>query len=185
MNTKFNKATFFDYVRDHLFEGVLAQSQVTGMNFVLREWRKRYGFGGDHRKLAYMFATDYHETAFTMIPITEYGSMEYLQSKPYYPYIGRGFVQLTWEENYAKGSDVCEEDLVNYPDLALQPDVAAIIMFDGMEKGWFTGDSLGNYFNEVDDDPYNARRIINGTDRAEEIAKYHEQFLQAISDAVE
>lgn len=177
----FNKEKFFDEVRENLFNGALSQTQVTGMNFILREWRKRYGFGGDHRKLAYMLSTTYHETAFTMEPITEYGSQSYLQGKDYYPYIGRGFVQLTWEDNYRKGSEVAEEDLVAFPDMALQPDIAAIIMFDGMFNGWFTGKSLDDYFNEEVDDPYNARRVINGTDRAQDLADYHELFLEAIT----
>ena len=183
MSHTFNKEIFFDHVRGALFNGILSQPQVTGMNFILREWRKRYDFGGDHRRLAYMLATTFHETAFTMQPITEYGSSSYLQDKDYYPYIGRGFVQLTWEENYQKGSRVCGEDLVGFPDLALEPDSAAIIMFDGMEQGWFTGKSLSDYFNDEIDDPYNARRIINGTDRASEIAEYHYDFLTAITEA--
>jgi hypothetical protein len=185
MTVSFNKDAFFDYVREHLFYGKLTQPQVTGMNFILREWRKRHGFGGDHRKLAYMFATDYHETACTMVPVTEYGSQSYLQSKSYYPYIGRGFVQLTWEENYAKAGPKVDEDLVTFPDLALEPDIAAIIMFDGMEEGWFTAHKLADYFNEDEDDPWNARRIINGTDRATEIQGYHEHFLAAIAAAQE
>jgi len=163
---------------------VLSQEQVTGMNFILREWRRRYGFGGDHRKLAYMLATTYHECAFRMVPITEYGSQAYLEAKDYYPYIGRGFVQLTWLDNYKKGSEVCDENLVDYPDMALIPDLAAIIMFDGMEAGWFTGKSLSEYFNDTVDDPYNARRVINGTDRATEISEYHKHFLTAITEAV-
>ena len=183
MSDSFDKEVFFDYVRHNLFDGVLSQEQVTGMNFILREWRKRYNFGGDHRKLAYMLATTYHECAFRMVPITEYGSQSYLQSKDYYPYIGRGFVQLTWEDNYRKGGELVNEDLLSFPDMALQPDIAAIIMFDGMEDGWFTGVSLSDYFNNTVDDPYNARRVINGTDRAEEIAFYHQDFLQAITDA--
>jgi hypothetical protein len=57
-------------------------------------------------------------------------------------------------------------------------------MFDGMEEGWFTGKSLSDYFNESVDDPYNARRVINGTDRATEIAEYHKHFLTAIRSAL-
>ena len=107
------------------------------MNFILREWRRRYGFAGDHRHLADMPATTWHETAFTCQPATEYGSQSYLQGKDYYPYIGRGYVQLTWEENYLRAGEKVEEDLVSFPDMALQPDIAAAVMFDGMEEGWF------------------------------------------------
>ena len=37
-------------------------------------------------------------------PITEYGSQDYLQGKEYWPYIGRGWVMLTWEDNYRRAS---------------------------------------------------------------------------------
>jgi len=181
----FDKSIYFDSVRESLFNGVMTQTQVTGQNFILREWRNRFEFGGDHRHLAYMLATTFHETAFTMEPITEYGSQSYLQGKPYYPYIGRGFVQLTWEENYARAGNAVEEDLVNFPDMALQPDIASIIMFNGMRDGWFTSKKLSHYFSATMNDAYNARRIINGVDRAEEIKGYHEKFLRAITEAIE
>ena len=103
-------------------------------------------------------------------------SQTYLQGKDYYPYIGRGFVLLTWEENYLRAGEKVDEDLVGFPDMALEPDIAAAVMFDGMEEGWFTGVSLFDYFNDTTDDPVNARRIINGTDRASEIANYHVSF---------
>lgn len=179
----FDKEVYFDRVRESLFNGSMSQGQVVGQNFILREWYKRYVFEGDYRKLAYMFATTFHETGRTMYPIMEYGSQTYLQGKPYYPYIGRGFVQLTWDYNYEKAGMIVEEDLLEFPDLAMQPDIAAIIMFDGMFSGWFTGKKLGDYFSEAIDDSYNARRVINGTDCATEIADYHDKFLSAIAAA--
>lgn len=180
----FDKEVYFDHVRESLFNGSMSQGQVVGQNFILREWRKRYEVEGDHRKLAYMLATTFHETGRTMMPIMEYGSQSYLTSKPYYPYIGRGFVQLTWAENYEKAGVIVEEDLLEFPDLAMQPDLAAIIMFDGMFVGWFTGKKLDDYFSETMNDPYNARRIINGTDCAEEIAEHYVDFLDAITAAL-
>jgi len=179
----FDKEVYFDIVRHDLFSGSMSQQQVVGQNFILREWRKRYGVGGDHRKLAYMLATTFKETGRTMWPIMEYGSQTYLTSKEYWPYIGRGFVQLTWEENYRNMSPIVEEDLVEFPDLALSPDIAAIVMFTGMFEGTFTGRKLDDYFSDAVDDPVNARQIINGLDCASEIAGYHEDFLQAITEA--
>src|SRR6478609_8125384 len=102
MYTAFDAGHFFDYVREHLYAGVLAQTQVNGMNFILKCWKRKSGLDSDARWPAYALATTHHETAFTMQPITEYGSQDYLQGKPYYPYIGRGYVQLTWDENYEK-----------------------------------------------------------------------------------
>ena len=179
----FQKKVYFDNVRVLLFNGSMSQQQVDGQNFILREWHKRFGYEGDHRQLAYMLATTFHETGRTMYPVKEYGSQSYLTSKPYYPYMGRGFVQLTWLENYEKGSVVTDEDLVEWPDTAMVPDIAAIIMFDGMFVGWFTGKCLDDYFTDEKNDPVNARQIINGNDCDDQIAEYHYNFLTAIDAA--
>ena len=61
--------------------------------------------------------------------------------------------------------------------------IATRILFRGMAEGWFTGKKLGQYFNEVTDDPRNARQIINGNDQDELIAGYHYQFLEALKAA--
>lgn len=45
----------------------------------------------------------------------------------YYRFYGRGYIQLTWEENYRKYGRALDVDLVGDPDLALQPDVAASV----------------------------------------------------------
>jgi putative chitinase len=39
------------------------------------------------------------------------------------------------------------------------------------------------YFNDVTDDPVGARKIINGTDKAELIAGYHRGFLIDLKNA--
>ena len=183
----FDKSIYFDSVRESLFNGVMTQTQVTGQNFILREWRNRFEFGGDHRHLAYMLATTFHETAFTMEPITEYGSQSYLQGKPYYPYIGRGFVMITWEDNYRNASQQLSltgtRDLVEHPELALDSLISARILFRGMAEGWFTGKKLGQYFNTAKDDPVNARQIVNGNDDDDLIASYHRDFLAALKAA--
>ena len=57
-------------------------------------------------------------------------------------------------------------NLVGNPNLALKPDVAGKIICIGMTKGLFTGRNLGNYFSGSKADWNNARRIINGTDKA-------------------
>jgi|SRR6478736_880619 len=178
--TRFDSTIFFDEVRKRLYNGVLSQGQVDGMNFILRGWRMRRGLNSDPRHPAYCLATTHHETAFTMQPITEYGSQAYLQGKSYYPYIGRGYVQLTWYENYERAGLAVGEDLLQFPDMALEPDLAAHIMFEGMEDGWFTGKCLSDYFNDVLDDPINARQIINGNDKDVEIAEYYFDFVDAI-----
>ena len=178
-----DRSIFFSKVRASLFGGSLSQSQVDGMNYMLDVFERDYNWP-DLRWIAYAFATAYHETAFTMQPISEYGSQSYLQSKPYYPYYGRGYVQLTWEDNYRKMGDKIGTNLLGAnKDNALEPSIAAEIMYVGMRDGDFTGKKLANYFSSTVNDPVNARRIINGTDRAQTIAGYHEKFLTAFKDA--
>jgi putative chitinase len=190
-----NRKHFFDTVRVSLFKGSMNQGQVRGMESILREWEKRELT--DLRWLAYMLATAYHETARTMAPIEEYGKgKKYRYGKkikrsgipytcPDKIYYGRGYVQLTWYENYETMGRLLHLDLLNQPELALVPEVAAEIMFEGMTKGNsnfgdFTGKSLENYFNDKKEDWVNARRIINGTDKAELIAGYAKKFFNAL-----
>src|SRR5262245_13651671 len=80
---------------------------------------------------AYILATAYHETAHTMQPIMELGGQAYLQSKPYYPYVGRGYVQLTWLDNYKRASAELGVDFVKNPTLLLQAKYAAPILILG------------------------------------------------------
>lgn len=186
---KYDRDIYFNAVRDELFEGALEQIHVDGQNVILAVWE--YEGGGtpmdDQRWLAYMLATVYKETATRMWPITEYGSEEYLKGKDYYPFIGRGFVQLTWEDNYRKASQILslydERDLVEHPDLALDSLIATRCLFRGMAEGWFTGAKLGQFFNDKEDNPYDARTIINGHDCAKEIEGYHDQFMAALDAA--
>jgi hypothetical protein len=186
-----DREIYFNAVRDSLFEGALTQQQVDGQNLILVLYEKDMGGTPvtDFRWLAYMLATVYKECARKMWPVTEYGSQDYLEGKSYYPYIGRGFVQLTWDYNYEKASAalglIDDRNLVNYPDVALDSLIAARVMFRGMAEGWFTGRKLGQYFNKDTDDPVNARQIINGNDCDEEIAEYHRQFLVALDDSLE
>jgi putative chitinase len=98
-------------------------------------------------------------------------------------YRGRGLVQITGRDNYARAGRQLGVDLVGDPDLALRPDLAAGILFAGMAQGWFTGRKLADYFNDTVNDPVNARRIVNALDRAETIAGYHRAFLAALEAA--
>ncbi|TIM14456.1 MAG: hypothetical protein E5Y67_12310 [Mesorhizobium sp.] len=130
---------------------------------------------------AYVLATAYHETAHTMKPIAEMGSQQYLRSKPYWPFIGRGYVQITWEANYKKAGGKLGRDFVKNPDLLLQAKYAAPILVIGMIEGWFAGDkrgrhTLGRHITLSKSDFIGARRIINGTDKAALIASYAQKY---------
>jgi hypothetical protein len=177
---------FFENIKFYLFKS-FTQDQVDGLNVFL-EWYDNENppvpdaHHFDDRMFAYTLATSYHETAATMQPVTEYGGESYLKSKPYYPWYGRGHVQLTWEENYAKQDKKLKLDgaLMKNPDLALDPDISMKVILFGMADGDFTGKRLGQFFTDTQTDWYNARTIVNGHDRASDIAGYAELFHNAI-----
>ncbi len=95
-------------------------------------------------------------------------------------YYGRGFVQLTWENNYKKMDDALglsgKDSLYVYPANALDSAIAYKIMSYGMRNGSFTGKKLSDYITSNSADYKNARRIINGQDKAELIKSYAEDF---------
>jgi putative chitinase len=179
-----NRKFFFDYIRPALFGGKLKQSQVNGMTVILDQWEASRNT--DDRRLAYILATAYHETGKAMQPVPEvgkgrgkkYGKPHPLTGKVYY---GRGHVQLTWFENYERMGRKLGIDLVHNPDLALDTEVSAKILFLGMMEGLFTGKKLGDYFSADKEDWVNARRIVNGTDRAKDIAEYALIFYAGLS----
>lgn len=135
----------------------------------------------DFRKLTYIIATAWHESKLQLIKEkrANVGSDLYNKQEAYWNtgYFGRGFVQLTHRENYEKLGDEIGIDLVNNPDLALDRRYAADIIVIGMMKGIFTGRSLGDYINNVED-YYNARRVVNGLDRSELISGYTASIIK-------
>lgn len=182
-----DRKAFYDSVRKSF--GKLSNDQVDGFNAILDQWEKeKYT---DLRWLAYMLATAWHETARTMQAIREYGrgkGRKYgkVDPKTGHAYYGRGLVQLTWADNYKKMGKLIGLHLYENPDMALDLKFAVEIMFEGMLtrksfKGDFTGVSLENYFNKTKNDPIGARKIINGTDKAQLIAKHHAKFLSALT----
>lgn len=121
-------------------------------------------------QVAYVLATAFHETAHTMKPVREYGGEKYLKSKAYYPYVGMGYVQLTWKANYEKAGKALGVDFVKNPKLLLVAKHAAPILVTGMKEGWFTGKKLADYITLSKSDFTGARKIINGTDKAKLIS---------------
>ena len=139
---------------------------------------------------AYVLATAWHETAATMQPIAEYGKgakkaygkADKTGKAPY----GRGYVQLTWRENYVKADAKLglEGKLAADYDLALRPDIAGQILVRGMIEGWFTGKKLSDYPPSkypTTTDCYDAMRpIVNGRDKAALIANHAKKFEDAL-----
>ena len=137
-------------------------------------------------QVAYVLATAEHETNGTFKPVREAYWLKnpdaYLRRvhADYYPFYGRGFVQLTWKRNYEKYGKLLGLDLVGNPDLALDPEVAAFILVHGFIHGGFTKHNLMEYVNDKQTDFWNARRCINGVDAAGHIAKLAEKHLRAL-----
>ena len=134
-------------------------------------------------QIAYVLATADHETAHTFQPVAEAfwikPDAEAWRKKNlrYWPYYGRGYVQLTWHDNYALYGKLLGIDLVNKPDLAMDPKTALFVLVHGFKTGTFTGHKLTDYVNNHSTDFVNARRCINGTDKANEIAASAQSFL--------
>lgn len=178
-----NRKHFFDTVRESLYGNTMRQEHVDGMEAILNEWEAQQLT--DLRWLAYMLGTTYHETSRHMQPIQEYGKGKghtYGIPDPAtgLVYYGRGFVQLTWKANYKTMGDLLGKPLIESPEMAMELDIATQILFKGMIKGLFTGKKLANYFDVDTEDWVNARRIINGTDCAEQIAGYGKKFYNAL-----
>lgn len=184
-----NKLETFNNLRKEF--GSLNQKQVNGFDAIFDHWNLiDYK---DNRWLAYILATVWHECKKTMQPIEEIGKGK---GKPYGAkfkfnkasyslpnkiYYGRGFVQLTWFENYELMGKIFGVDLLNKPELALDLEIATKIMFYGMTRGSFTGKRLNQFFNDTINDPVGARKIINGSDKAELIRDYYVKFLKCLS----
>jgi len=133
-------------------------------------------------QIAYVLATTEWETAHTFKPVREafWKDEEWRQRNlRYYPYYGRGYVQLTWVDNYRKYSNILNIDLVKKPDLAMEPQTAMFILVHGFKTGAFTGKKITDYINEGKTDFINARRCINRLDKTEEIADIAKDFLKA------
>lgn len=194
-----NRQLFYEKLRNSkvlISLNKLSQSEVNGIEQILNTWDTS-GYT-DIRWLAYMLATSYHETAATMQPIEEYGKGKNrvygkkikMSRAPYtIPnkiYYGRGFVQLTWYENYELMGRLLKIPLLENPELALDLKIASQIMFEGMTKrqssfGDFTGKCLEMYFTASKENPIGARAIINGSDKAQLIAKYYYDFKRCLS----
>lgn len=196
MAMKVERSKFFSLYRERF--GKLTQKQVSAIEVFLTEIEK---YPMTVREAAYLFATVYHETAKTFLPLEEYGKgrgKKYgkpVNGKKYY---GRGYVQLTWDYNYKKATEelrrqfpliilAYEErhgvkfDLLATPEQAMDAEIACAILVLGSQQGWFTGKKLSDYINANQCDYINARRIINGTDRAKLIAGQAQKFKEILS----
>lgn len=190
-----NREKFYIGVRNRLTKS-LSQKQVDCMELILDESIKNEL---TLEQAAYCFATAWHET----------GQFKWLreiwgptaQQKKYepgtalakqlgntqkgdgYKYLGRGFVHITGRRNYIDWASRLGVDIVNTPALAEKPEYAAKILVIGCKLGTFTTKKLSDYINDKKVDFKEARRVVNGTDKAVLIAEHAEKFRDSLKEA--
>ncbi len=179
-----DRTYFFDRIKKLGLFSRLTEKQVAGMSAILDEWEQQKL--SDNRQLAYIFATIYHETydwnkpMREMYPTREKGTEQYLKSKPYYPFYGRDFCHTTWRANYVKVRRFTGIDVVTYPDKIAELPLAAKVCVHFMVTGLYTGRKLADYISGSKCDYINARRVINGTDKANLVAGYAIKFESSL-----
>lgn len=161
-------------------------------------------------RIAYMLATVKHETGHTFDPVEEANWLSWKVRKKYFEdmydpvlgknearknkaieigntslgdgvkYYGRGYVQITGKTNYQKMKDKFNIDFVNDVTKVTEHEWAMKILIYGSEDGIFTGKKLSNYISDSKQDYTNARRVINGTDKASTIAGYAEKIEKCL-----
>ncbi|WP_322884260.1 hypothetical protein U8C35_07840 [Sinorhizobium medicae] len=182
-----NRSVFFTALRRRgsgVFGTSLSRQQVQGVEAILDEAERR---GTSMFHLSAILAEAYHETGGQMQPVKETvyasskdrnppdpvviarlekafkaGNLPWVKT-PYWRegWFGRGLIQLTHKANYDKFGVTKET--------ALDLKTSVRVMFDGMEKGRFTGRKLADYDYLVVANPpvpgfkyYSSRAIVNG-----------------------
>ncbi|MDR6900203.1 hypothetical protein [Rhizobium miluonense] len=203
-------AKFFAAVRSSLFDGRLSANQVNGMEAILVAWRAApfdtrwlaymlaTAYHETDRTMCPVSENLNYSASGLLATFPKYFTISQAAAYARQPqrianrayanrmgnrneasgdgwrYRGRGLVQITGRDNYAKYG-IAED-----PDKALDPVKAVEILFDGMINGRFTGKRLADYFSATASDWTGARKIINGTDRATDIAGYAKKFAAAL-----
>jgi len=181
---RLDRNKFFDGFRDRL-DSTIEQEQVEGLEFILGRMEND-PFWKHIPQIAYALATVFHETAGSFQPVEE---GYYLGAKAkafqkklrYFPWFGRGYVQLTWKRNYELAKRELDVDFIADPNAVMDPANSYRILTLGMHQGWFTGKKLDDYIKSDEKDYVEARKIINGTDKAGLIAGYARSFEKILT----
>jgi len=202
-----NRKAFFDVVRNSIFNGSMKQRQVDGIEGILDAWDETGT--DDLRHLACCLAQTWLEVGRNMYPIREgfaksdQDAMRHVaqmfargQIRRNYAIpdtatglsaFGRGQIQLTWADNYIKAGEKLGVDLVNNPELLLDPKISGQVVVRGCLEGWFRGDKKGpmtceRFFNDETEDWRGSRNIVNGdkAKRGKELEYVGKLFFNAL-----
>jgi hypothetical protein len=205
-----DRPTFYNEVRKTLFNGALTQAQVAGTDAILDVWNSTphytntpflaYVLATAYHETGRSMqpvietqrANDLNrpsvDTAIRRLD-TAYATGKLKGVKRTYwrkdangrSWLGRGHTQVTHEENYARVQALSKFPIHDNPDLMFDLKTSASIHVMGMLNGWWTGKKLSDYQTaRYGYDYEDARRIVNGTDKAREIAAYAKKFEEAI-----
>lgn len=100
---------------------------------------------------------------------------------------GRSWPQLTGRGNFTKADTTLKLKgaLLADPSILARIDIAAPVLVRGMEEGWYTTKKLADYLpsaGRAKRDQFTAARwIVNGQDRAEDIADYALQVQDGLT----
>lgn len=203
------RSVFFSAIKTALFTK-FTQEQVDGLENILTHWEVTYP-DQPLAFLANFLAQTYLETDTTMQPVKEFGGKTPASAKRYFfrmydiqgsrpdvakalgnimpgdgeKYCGHGLLQITGRANMAAQSKKHGKDFLTHPEQLLDPATSVKVCFAAAMDGDFTGKSFSDYYNPLtgDFDAVNARRVINGINRAEEIGVLHQHFAHALQEA--
>ena len=201
-----NPSKFFADLRTGILGPTLEPLEVEGVNAILDAFA-----GHPIADVAYALGTTYLETGSSMQPVKEANWLSPAAAQRYFMkmyditgerpkkarelgnlrpgdgalYAGRGFPQVTGGNNYRLAAKVFGIPFDVNPDLMMDPLPAAKVMAHFMTFGLFTGRKL------TDTLPRNrpatlaeftkSRSIINGTDRAADVAAFAMKFQNALT----
>jgi predicted chitinase len=186
----------YEALTESLFKGSLPKFQKRPMDLFLEEYTRRVldNQNLSPEQLAYILATAYHESGRFRFNKEigkgrgrDYGKPTLVIRGKTETYYGRGWVQITWLQNYAKLSIAASRafnrtiNFVENPDEIFKNDrYNTFVIFEGMLSGMFTGKKLDHYVHHDKVDFRGARKVVNGTDKDTLIAGYAEVFLAAM-----